>query len=111
LIKSKTSKHVNTLPLDNVKLHNMHVLKNTPLEDEYRQGEFRPLELEEYTRRASLFLQYLRPDIAVHRLAAVSSRRDELISPAWTGDKMRSYQFALDYMKRQGITQGMSYAP
>lgn len=99
----------NSLPVHNVKLHNLHVLKNTPLEVDFQNGEFAPLEIDEYARRVGLFLQHLSPQIPIHRLTANSSRSDELVAPLWTGDKMRSYQFMLDYLNGKGIYQGQLY--
>jgi radical SAM protein (TIGR01212 family) len=100
------AEHCNELPIDNVKLHNLHVLKGTPLEAMYRRGEFVPLEREAYAERVAVFLDHLSPDIAVHRLTALSRRHEELIAPAWTAKKMESYQFVLDYMRARGSRQG-----
>lgn len=96
----------NKLPIDNVKLHNLHVLVNTPLAQEFHEGKFVPLERDAYIARAALYLQHLSPHIAVHRLAALSSRPDELVAPAWTSKKMESYQAMLDYMNLHGFYQG-----
>ena len=104
-----TAKMVNQLPLDNVKLHNLHVLKNTPLEEKWRNGQFIPVEREDYVRRVVLFLAHLRPDIAVHRLAAVASRHDELISPHWASSKMETYQLVLDEFKFRETYQGKNW--
>ncbi len=95
-----------SLPIDHVKLHNLHVLKNTPLETLYQEGQFEPLELGAYAERVALFLQHLRPTIAVDRLAAVSSRWDELVAPDWTRHKMRSVQHIIDRMRANGEFQG-----
>lgn len=100
----------NELPIHNVKLHNMHVLKNTPLADEFAAGTFVPDTLEEYTRKVLLFLSHLDPRIAVHRLAAVSARPDELIAPDWVGKRMDIYQHFLDTMKSENVFQGKLYA-
>jgi radical SAM protein (TIGR01212 family) len=102
----QTATHCNLLPIDNVKLHNLHVLKNTPLADDYAAGLFTPLSRAEYTRRTILFLQYLSPRIAVHRLAALSSRPEELVAPEWTAKKMETYQYILDRMSEAGSYQG-----
>lgn len=99
----------NTLPIHNVKLHNLHVLKNTPLADDYADGKFQPLSREDYTERVAHFLKFLNPNIAVHRLSALASRHDELIAPAWTNLKMESYQGMLDQMNAAGITQGLAF--
>ena len=93
-----TAKLVNTLPIQNVKLHNLHVLKNTPLADDYDAGEFEPIERAEYFERCRLFLQHLSPDISVHRLSALSTRPEELVAPQWTARKMEMYQHMLQYM-------------
>lgn len=95
----KTAEIVNTLPITNVKLHNLHVLKETPLEEMYHRGEFMPIDRDTYAHRVELFLQHLSPRFALHRLAAYSSRWDELIAPEWTKDKMGTHQYIIDYLR------------
>lgn len=107
----ETAKICNDLPITNVKLHNLHALKQTPLEEMYARGEFTPIDFETYARRVGIFLSHLSPRIAVHRLAAYSSRRDELIAPAWTADKMKTHQGVLSAMTESGIFQGRDYLP
>lgn len=105
-----TAEECNRLPIDNVKLHNLHVLQNTPLEEDYRAGKFAPIEKEEYFRRCTVFLQHLDPRIAVHRLAALSSRPKELVAPGWTALKMKTYQDHLHFMQKMGSYQGQYFA-
>lgn len=103
---SECADRVSNLPVTDVKLHNLHVLVNTPLEKLYRQGHFVPDELGEYTEKVIHFLSYLKPDIPVQRLAAVASRWDELVAPEWTKGKMRPAQFIINEMKKRGKFQG-----
>jgi radical SAM protein (TIGR01212 family) len=98
----------NSLPIDNVKLHNLHVLKNTPLQKDYEAGIFTPLEREAYAELVMEYLSHLRTDLAIHRLTAVASRHEELIAPKWVANKMASYQFMLDIMAERGVYQGMN---
>jgi radical SAM superfamily enzyme len=42
----------------------------------------------------------------VHRLAALSSRPEELVAPEWTAKKMETYQYILDRMSEAGSYQG-----
>jgi len=102
----QTARILNNLPINNVKLHNLHVLTNTPLAELYHKGEFKPVELEEYIEKVVLFLQYLSPDIAVQRLAAVASRWDELVAPQWTKEKMRPTQMIEDRLVELNTFQG-----
>ena len=80
---------INQLQVDNVKLHNLHVLNNTPLADLYRSGSFRPWDLQRYIQAVVLFLEHCSPQVAFSRLAAKATRFEELIAPAWTAEKMR----------------------
>lgn len=102
----ETAKMISDLPIDNVKLHNLHVLKGTPLADRYFRGEFSPISRGEYVDRVIAFLQHLDPRIAVHRLAAVASRHEELVAPEWAKSKMETYQFFLDEFSNRSAYQG-----
>ncbi len=100
------AQRVNQLPVQNVKLHNLHVLSNTPLAELYTAGEFEPIELEPYSERVIQFLTHLSPQIAVHRLTAVASRWDELLAPQWSRHRMAPTEFILGQMREQGRRQG-----
>jgi len=105
----KTAEILSEQKVDGVKLHNLHVLRNTPLEKLYRDSRFKPVKLEEYSRKVALFLENLSPNIAVHRLAAVASRWDELVAPQWTREKMSTTQFIDDFLVAKGTWQGRCF--
>lgn len=107
----ETAEVLSKLPVSNIKLHNLHVLINTPLADLFHKGEFTPIDFETYSHRVKLFLQHLRPTIAVHRLGAVASRWNELVAPEWTRHKMAIFQNIIDYMKDHNAHQGQLYEP
>jgi hypothetical protein len=96
----------NDLPISNVKLHNLHVLTDTPLANLYFDNKFTPIELNDYANLVVKFIENLKPDIAVHRLAALASRHDELIAPDWTKLKMQTFQTIIDEFKKQNSFQG-----
>lgn len=100
----------NDLPITNVKLHNLHVLKNTPLEKMFFENKFTPVEFLEYAEKVEVFLQHLDPRIAVQRLAAYAPRWDELVAPDWTRDKMRTHQELIDYLRERGSYQGQQFS-
>jgi radical SAM protein (TIGR01212 family) len=104
-----TAEQVNRLPVNNVKLHNLHVLKNTELAEIYQRGEFVPDELPEYAEKVILFLRHLSPEISVQRLAALASRWEELIAPAWTRQKMQPMDYIEGLMRERGMLQGDLY--
>jgi len=105
----ETAELVNSLPIHNVKLHNLHVLKNTPLADMHNKGKFTPIDRDLYFHRVQIFLEHLRSDVYVHRLAAYAPRWDELIAPAWTADKMNTYQSLIDSLNEKKSCQSLRY--
>lgn len=102
----ETAKICNDLPISNVKLHNLHVLTKTPLEEIYRRGDFAPIEREAYAARVQLFIEHLNPRIFVQRLAAFASRWEELVAPRWTSDKMGTHQYMIDFLRARESYQG-----
>lgn len=102
----ETAKICNDLPISNVKLHNVHVLKDTGLERLYQTGQFRPYEIDEYGELVQTFLEHLHPRIHIHRLSAYASRWDELVAPDWTKNKMGSHQYLIDYLRSRHSYQG-----
>jgi uncharacterized protein len=102
----ETARICNDLPITNVKLHNLHVLKETPLEKIYHDGGFTPIERDAYAARVQLFLEHLSPRIYIHRLAAFASRWEELVAPKWTSDKMGTHQYMIDYLRDRRSFQG-----
>jgi radical SAM protein (TIGR01212 family) len=105
----ETANICNDLPITNIKLHNLHVLKGTGLEKLYGAGQFVPVDFETYARRVQLFLEHLSPHIFIHRLAAYSSRWEELIAPAWTADKMKTHQGLIDFLRANQSFQSKKF--
>jgi radical SAM protein (TIGR01212 family) len=105
------AKFIANLPIQNVKFHNLHVLKKTKLEKYYEQGLFKPIELDDYAEKVGAFIQHMPQHIAVQRLSALSSRWDELIAPQWTMHKMTVFQGIIDRMNESQVYQGQKYIP
>lgn len=99
----------NDLPITNVKLHHLHVLKNTHLETLWNAGDFQPISFEDYARAVQIFLEHLSPHTFIQRLAAYSSRWEELVTPAWTADKMGTHQKLIDFLRSQNSVQGLHF--
>lgn len=104
-----SAKLCNELGVSNVKLHNLHVLKNTPLAELYYENKFKPIEFDEYCSLVGEFLLHLNPKTYIHRLSALSSHAGELIAPDWTAKKMTSYQNIIDYLNNKNIVQGKQF--
>ena len=105
-------KHINALPLDTVKFHQLQILKGTPMAEEFaaRPEDFVRWTLPEYIDLLADILERLRPDIAVGRLAASVPPR-YLAVPGW-GVKAAEFSARLETRLRERDTwQGKLFLP
>jgi len=78
----ETVKYLNNLNIDGIKIHMLHVLKNTELADIYKQKQFHILTKEEYIDIVIEQLELLSPNIVIHRITG-DPKPDDLIEPSW----------------------------
>ncbi len=83
----ETAKLISVLPVTEVKLHSLYIVKGTALADMYERGEVTLSSMEEYMERVILFLSYLRKDIVIQRIVGRASGGNTLTvnggSPWW----------------------------
>lgn len=101
----ETAKYVNTLPIDGVKIHMLHVLKHTKLGNLYQEKPFPILTKEEYIDIVCTQLEYLKPEIVIHRITGDPVIED-LIEPKWLIQKRQILNDIDKEMKRRDIYQG-----
>ncbi len=99
---------LNQLKIDGVKLHNLHLIKNTVLERLYRAGLFSLLDREEYVFLLVDFLEMLHPEIVIHRLTGETSR-ELTVAPDWSLDKSATLNGIQRELDRRNSWQGKSY--
>jgi radical SAM protein (TIGR01212 family) len=80
--------------LDFLKLHHLHVVRNTLLESQYRANPFPLFELEEYADLVVDFLERLNPAICIERLFGAAPE-EQLIGPVWgkSNSEIREQRF------------------
>ena len=77
-----TVKHLNSLKIDGIKIHMLHVLKNTELEKLYNEKHFHILTKQEYIDIVCDELEILNEKIVIHRITGDPTKED-LIEPTW----------------------------
>ncbi len=82
----ETLRHALAAGTDGVKLHLLHVLKDSDLYPLWLEGKVPTLSMEEYLRLLAELLPLLPPGVAVHRLTGDGDKRT-LAAPLWTADK------------------------
>ncbi len=78
----ETIKHINQLDIQGVKIHMLHIVKDTPLATMYQKNPFHVLSQEEYVDIVIDQLELLRPEIVIHRITGDPVKED-LIVPTW----------------------------
>ncbi len=93
---------------DAVKLHLLHVLKNTRLAEMYENGEFETLTLDEYAEIIVEALELLPPDTVICRVTG-DGAPDELIAPLWSRKKFVVMNTIDKLMVQRDTYQGKKY--
>ena len=62
--------------------------------------------MDEYAKKAALFLRHLAPDIAIHRTHGLAPHPEELVGPDWTLWKLRPKQILEELMQANQWQQG-----
>ncbi len=100
-----TAREISRLPVSGVKLHVLHVLKDTRLEELYREGRITLLNQDEYIGFACDFLENLRPDCIILRLVS-DAKKEYLIAPEWINNKLLVIKEIEDEFEARGTRQG-----
>lgn len=82
-----TVRFINSHTLQGVKIHSTYVVENTVLADMYRNGEYQPLDLDDYIETLIDILTHLNPDFVIHRISG-DAPKDILVAPYWNRHKM-----------------------
>ncbi|HWR40396.1 MAG TPA: TIGR01212 family radical SAM protein [Patescibacteria group bacterium] len=81
----ENAKVMSALGMQQVKLHALYIVKNTPMAEWYQNGEISMISREEYVERVVGFLEYLHPDIVIQRLIGRAPETNTLFTNWQTG--------------------------
>ena len=84
----KSAKYIDNLNLWGIKLHMLHILKNTDLEMYFNKTSFHVLSQDEYIDIICDILELLNPNIIIHRLTG-DGKKSDLIAPLWSLNKLK----------------------
>ena len=104
----QTARTISDLGIDGVKLHLLYVVKGTPLEALYRQGDYRCLEQQAYIDLVCDFLERIPPEIIIQRLTG-DPHPEELVAPQWSRRKSQTLQLINDTLEERDTWQGKFY--
>lgn len=101
----ENAKLLSALRIDQVKLHSLYIVKNTPMEEKYSTGEIKLITRDEYVQRVVTFLEYLHPKIAVQRLVG-RAPEESTVFANWKTSGWKIISFIEEELFQQDTWQG-----
>ncbi len=103
-----TAKTLGALKPDAVKIHLLHIMKNTVMEKQYYNGLINEMSFDDYVKTVCSQLLYLPPETVVERITGDGSKQN-LIAPKWSTNKI-SVLGAIDkYLFDNNLFQGLCF--
>ena len=102
-----TVRHINTLGVQGIKIHMLHIIKDTGMANLYLKEKFHVLTKEEYIDIVIKQLEILDPKIIVNRITS-DPDKDTLLEPAWLMDKCQLLNDIDKEMKKRNTYQGIN---
>ncbi|MCX5680182.1 MAG: TIGR01212 family radical SAM protein [Candidatus Omnitrophica bacterium] len=100
-----TAKALNDLKIDGIKIHLLHILKGSRMENIYKEGGIRLLDQAEYVVMVCDLLENLSSGIVIQRLTGEGDRENH-IAPLWALDKTKTIRMIGEEFVKRGTYQG-----
>lgn len=100
-----TARAVASLPIQGLKIHLLHLMKDTPLVELYEKRQLEFLSKEEYVDLVVDILEIIPGDVVIHRLTG-DSPRNLLIGPHWSLNKWEVLNSIDDNLRDRNTWQG-----
>ncbi|MEF9992547.1 MAG: TIGR01212 family radical SAM protein [Romboutsia sp.] len=104
----ETAKAVSKMGVDGIKIHLLHVIKDTPMAKMLEKNMLTLMTQDEYVNLVCDQLEILPDTMAVHRLTG-DGKRDELVGPLWSLKKWEVLNQVDDTLKERGSYQGIKF--
>lgn len=104
----ETAQFVAQSPVQGIKIHLLHVMKDTPLGRMYHNKAFEILDQEQYVNLVVDILEILPKEMVIHRLTG-DSPRDALLAPLWSLKKWEILNRIDQLLLQRDTWQGKRY--
>jgi len=101
----ETAKECGKLKLNGIKIHPLHIVKGTEIEKWFKEGRYKPIEMDWYIDVVIEFLRYLSPETVIQRITA-DCPQEFLIAPEWINQKQKLIRKIEEEMEKSNIIQG-----
>ena len=102
-----TVRHINKLDIQGIKIHMLHVIKDTAMANLFMKEKFHILTKEEYIDIVIKQLELLRPEIVINRITS-DPDKSTLLEPTWLLKKCSLLNDIDKEMKKRNTYQGIN---
>ncbi|EGT2101855.1 TIGR01212 family radical SAM protein, partial [Listeria monocytogenes] len=106
----ETTRKVVESGVDGIKIHLLHLLKGTPMVEDYKKGDLEFLTRDGYVNLVADQLEILPPEMVIHRITG-DGGVDDLIGPVWSLNKFEVLNAIDAELVRRDSWQGKLYQP
>jgi radical SAM protein (TIGR01212 family) len=96
------------LHFDFLKIHQLHIVKDTVMEKQHKRSPYRLFTLTEYVDTVVAFLENLNPKIVIQRLAG-EAPKPMLVAPKWGKRNSEVIRFITNKLEEKDTWQGKFY--
>ena len=104
----ETAKAVADLNVHGIKIHLLHVIKNTPIARMLEKNMMSLMTQDDYVNLVCDQLEILPPEMVIHRLTG-DGKKEDLVGPLWSLKKWEVLNAIDDTMKARDSYQGIKY--
>ncbi len=104
----KTAQVLGKLKPDGVKIHLLHIMKNTKMALDYEKGLIIPMTMEDYIETVCHQLCYFPEETVIERITGDGSK-ENLIAPKWSLNKIAVLGGIDKYMNDNNLLQGINF--
>ena len=104
----ETIRYLSSKDIQGIKIHLLHLMKDTLMVRLYEDGKMKFMSQEEYIELIGKAISLLPPGVVVHRVTG-DAPRDLLIEPQWSLKKWEVLNAIDKYLEDNDIYQGKEY--
>ena len=104
----ETARRLSRLDIHAVKIHLLHILKNTKLGELYEKGRIEPMTQEDYVNTVCDQIELFSPGVIIGRVTG-DGARSELLAPLWSLKKFSVMNDIDKELGRRNSYQGIKY--
>jgi hypothetical protein len=105
----ETVRRITNLGLDAIKIHHLYIAKGTIMENMFKSGKVKVLELYEWVKLASDILERLPPNMIIQRLVG-EVNGEYLVAPEWGISKSNIIKAIEDELRARNSYQGKFFS-